>query len=154
MVDGEGTGSGKGLSTELVVEKVLLRSRVSLVVGEELPELLDISAELSGGRVAGDKGVGVHGAVEAIPEVPVHAVDVDGAGGLADGLDAAKLSEPDHELKVAAVGDVVGVRSSEEIVGNVGVDTLVVVVPADGGGHAANVADESALGDINTGVGV
>ena len=53
-----------------------------------------------------------------------------------------KADLPDHELVVAAVGDMVDVRRSEEVVRDIGIDVGVVVAPLDGGRDGGDIADE------------
>jgi hypothetical protein len=61
---------------------------------------------------------------------------------------------PDHELVVTGALVVVGVGSREDVVGDVGADVAGLVVPGDAGGHALDVADLEALGELLAGVGV
>lgn len=57
---------------------------------------------------------------------------------------------PDHELVVTAARGVVGVSSSEDIVGDVRTDIPGLVVPLNVGGHALDVANLKALCELPT----
>jgi hypothetical protein len=61
---------------------------------------------------------------------------------------------PDHELVVTGALVVVGVSSREDVVGDVGADVARLVVPGNAGGHALDVANLEALGELLAGVGV
>jgi S-adenosylmethionine/arginine decarboxylase-like enzyme len=147
------TASGERLGTELEGEKVLLAGRVSLSVGKVVPELLDIRVEV-GNRARGNEAVDSHATVHAGPELPGAALDVGTANSGTNGLHATISSEPDHKLVVTAVSDVVRVRSSEKIVGNVGANVGAAVGPSSSGLHVGDGADEALVADLKTGVGV
>lgn len=65
----------------------------ALLLGDDVEELLDIAVEIID-LLRGDEAVDLHGAVVADIELPAAAGSLDGAGGLADGVDTAKSSEP------------------------------------------------------------
>lgn len=103
-------------------------------------------------RVRRHEAVRLH-LTPTIPQRPVHAGDIRGADLRADGLHVAVLGQPDHELVVARVGDVVDVGGGEEVVADVGADVARVVGPADGRRDAADLADELFVeGDARVGV--
>jgi len=56
--------------------------------------------------------------------------------------DAVGHDLPDHELVVARVGDMVDVRSSEEIVRNISVDVARAGAPSNVGRDAVDAADQ------------
>lgn len=58
------------------------------------------------------------------------------------------MSLPNHEFVVTTALVVVGVSSSEDVVGDVGTDVPGLVVPLDVGGHALDVANLDTLGEL------
>jgi hypothetical protein len=147
------TASGERLGTELEGEKVLSVGRVSLSVGKVVPELLNIRVEVGDG-VGRDEAVDSHATVHTGPELPGAALDVGTANAGTNGLHATISSEPDHQLVVTAVSDVVRVGSSEKIVSNVGANVGSAVRPSSCGLHVADGADKALVGDLKTSVGV
>jgi hypothetical protein len=62
---------------------------------------------------------------------------------------------PDHEFVVTAALVVVGIRGSEDIVGNIGTNAVTgLVVPLNVGGQALHVVDLDAPGELLASVGV
>lgn len=155
-----------------LTEEVLSAGRVALGVGKVVPELLDIGVEVvDGGR--SDEAVDAHVAVHATPELPGASLDISIADLGTNGLNTAKTAEPvtwvlvgmfgknlvwghlpDHKLVVTAGSRVVGISSSEEIVGNVSSDVVALVRPSSSGLHVGDLAHEGLVGDLKTSVGV
>lgn len=134
--------------------------------------MLDIRVEAVD-RVGGDEAEDLHASVHAHPELP--AATLNGDGGLlrSDRLDVTISGEPvpkrispstisdvsqghspDHKLIVTTVGNMVGVSSREEIVGNVGANVGAAVGPSSSRLHVADGADDALGANLESRVGV
>lgn len=138
----------------MLASKVLLAGRESLALLQVGEELLDVGVEIGDGALGGDEAVDAHAVVETAPQLPVAAADVGVADLAADGLDIAVPAKPDHELVVTVGVVTVRVGAGEEVVGDVGADVPVVVVPLHHAGHGVYAGDGAAPLDGSARVGV
>lgn len=157
---------------EIHTEEILLAGGVSLAVGEVVEELLDIRVEAVD-RAGGDEAEDLHASVHAHPELPATSLNVDGGLLRSNRLDVAISGEPipkrlsitpisdvsqghspDHKLIVTTVGNMVGVGSREEIVGNVGANVGTAVGPSSSRLHVADGADDALGANLESRVGV
>lgn len=161
-------------NSEVHTEEILLAGGVVLAVGKVVEELLDIRVEAVD-RVGGDEAEDLHASVHAHPELP--AATLNGDGGLlrSNRLDVTISGEPvpkrispcpsaisdvsqghspDHKLIVTTVGNMVGVSSREEIVGNVGANVGAAVRPSSSRLHVADGADDALGANLKSRVGV
>lgn len=148
-------------------DQVLGACRERIAVGQVGEEILDIRVE-GGDRARSDEAIHVHVAVHAIPDLPGRAAHISSAHLGSDWCDisiptkptnestVSKTSQsqryptrhddaPDHELIVAAVGDMVDIGGGEQIIRNICPNIGVVVAPFGGGGNTRDVADELLL---------
>lgn len=120
----DGAGSNEWLSTSPNAGDVLAGAK-SLARHEVGVKRLEIAVK-AGDLRSRDEGIHLHGAIEAVPQVPLVAGDGDrrdSAAGGGDGSSAAKSREPDHDLVITgSVAITASASGGEDVVGDIGND--------------------------------